>query len=81
LKQAILQSIEEHPVTTGPLRKKVRFNLAPNGSITGAVGTSGSGDAVFDRKVVEGIRRLKRYGKPPKLTGNESLTMTVKPLD
>ena len=28
MKQAILQSIEEHPVTTRPLRTKVRFNLA-----------------------------------------------------
>ena len=27
MKQAILQSIEEHPVTTRPLRTKVRFNL------------------------------------------------------
>ena len=28
MKQAILQSIEEHPVKTRPLRTKVRFNLA-----------------------------------------------------
>lgn len=81
LKQAILQAIESHPLTARPLRTKVQFYLAPNGSISGAVIVSGSGDAVFDQKVIEGFRRLKRYGSPPGLTGTESLTMTINQID
>ena len=81
LKQAILQAIEAHPMTAKPLRTKVQFNLAPNGGLSGAIIISGSGDAVFDRKVIEGLRRLKRYGSPPGLTGAESLTMTINQIE
>jgi TonB family protein len=81
LKQAILQAIEAHPMTAKPLGTKVQFNLAPNGGLFGAIIISGSGDAVFDRKVIEGLRRLKRYGSPPGLTGTESLTMTINQIE
>ena len=81
LKQAILQAIESHPLTARPLKAKVQFYLAPNGSISGATIVSGSGDTVFDQKVIAGFRRLKRYGSPPGLTGTESLTMTINQID
>lgn len=81
LKQAILQAIDPHPLTTRPLKTKVQFYLALNGAISGAVIVSGSGDAAFDQKVIAGFRRLKRYGSPPGLTGTESLTMTINQID
>lgn len=79
--QAILNSVEIHPLGGSPLKTKVQFNLAPTGRISGAHVVSSSGDAAYDRKVVDGFIRLGRFRAPPGFSGTETLTLTIKQSD
>ena len=81
LKQAILDNVESHPLSGSSLKTKVTFILSPTGDVSGAIVVSGSGDAEFDRKVIDGFRRFRRIGNPPGLTRTESLTMTINQID
>lgn len=81
LKQAILKAVKSHPLTGNPLQARVQFNLAATGRISGAVIVARSGDAEFDRKVIDGFGRLGSFRAPPGWTGTESLTMTIKQSD
>jgi TonB family protein len=78
LKQAIVGSIETHPLAGAPLQTKVRFDLSPNGSISGTRILAGSGDAEFDRKVLAGLGKLGRFSPPPGLTKVETLDLTIR---
>ena len=81
LKQAIVNSIEKHALGATPLQTKVRFDLAPSGSITGVKILAGSGDAAFDRKVLAGFKKLGRFRPPPSLTTVETLDLTIRQSD
>ncbi len=77
LRQAILSNVEIHPLMGAPLRTTVQFDLAPTGAISNVRMTTSSGDAEYDRKVVDGLKRLRQFGSPPGLTRTESLTFAV----
>ncbi len=77
LKQAIYHAVESHPVSGEPLQVRVRFYIVPNGGISGAVVVGPSGDAEFDRKVLDGFRRLKSLRAPSGWTETKPLTWTI----
>ncbi len=77
LRQAILNSVEIHPFVGVALKTRVEFSLAPTGRLTGARVTTSSGDPEYDRKVVDAIKRLSQFTKPPGFTSTETLTFTV----
>ena len=81
LVQAVLNSIEIHPLGANPLQTKVQFSLGPTGIISGVHVLASSGDNVYDQKVVEGFNRLARFKAPPGFTKTESLTLTIKQRD
>ncbi len=77
LVQAITSSVELHPSRGAPLQTKVLFDLAPNGRISNVRIVKGSGDSEFDRKVVDGFKRLGGFSPPPGWTGTETIPMTI----
>lgn len=77
LKQEIYHAVESHPVSGEPLQVRVRFYIVPNGGISGAVVVGPSGDAEFDRKVLDGFRRLKSLRAPSGWTETKPLTWTI----
>ena len=81
LVQAVLNSIEIHPLGGNPLQTKVQFSLGPTGIISGVRVLASSGDSVYDQKVVEGFNRLARFKAPPGFTKTESLILTIKQRD
>lgn len=81
LVQAVLNSIEIHPLGVNPLQTKVQFNLGPTGVISSVRVLASSGDSVYDQKVVEGFNRLARFKAPPGFTKTESLILTIKQRD
>ncbi len=81
LVQAVLNSIEIHPLGGNPLQTKVQFNLGPTGVISSVRVLDSSGDRVYDQKVVEGFNRLARFKAPPGFTKTESLILTIKQRD
>lgn len=81
LVQAVLNSIEIHPLGANPLQTKVQFNLGPTGVISSVRVLASSGDSVYDQKVVEGFNRLARFKAPPGFTKTESLILTIKQRD
>lgn len=64
LKRAIAQNQEPHPVGSRKLETKIAFFLAATGYLTDVEILESSGDAAFDRKVVEAVRKLRRYKAP-----------------
>ena len=81
LVQAVLNSIEIHPLGANPLQTKVQFNLGPTGIISSVRVLASSGDSVYDQKVIDGFNRLARFKAPPGFTKTESLILTIKQRD
>lgn len=81
LVQAVLNSIEIHPLKANPLQTKVQFVLGPTGIISGVRVLASSGDRVYDQKVIDGFNRLARFEAPPGFTKAESLILTIKQRD
>ena len=81
LVQAVLNSIEIHPLEANPLQTKVQFSLGPTGIISGVHVLASSGDSIYDQKVVEGFNRLARFKPPPGFNKTESLILTIKQRD
>jgi len=77
LKQAIYHAVESHPVGGEPLKVRVSFYIVPNGRVSGAVVVGPSGDVEFDRKVLDGFRRLKSLRAPSGWTETKPLTWTI----
>lgn len=65
-KVALKRAIESHPQAANQLSVRIECDIAANGRVTNVRIVQGSGDPVFDRKVVEAYRRVGIFQPPPK---------------
>lgn len=65
LQQTVRDNIETHTLGARPLEATVSFNLSANGSITNVKITRSSGDAVYDSKVLAGVKRVRFFKATP----------------
>lgn len=63
--QAIQRAMEKHPVSGKELRVRLRCDFSASGIVSNVVILEGSGDSVFDRKVLAAFKRVRFFDNPP----------------
>lgn len=65
-KSALKRNVADHPIRGAKLSALVSCDIAANGRVTNVRIIRSSGDAVFDRKILDGYSRIANFNAPPK---------------
>lgn len=74
---ALRRAVERHPISGAPLRVTVRCDISGGGHVSNVSIVSGSGDAVFDRKVVAAFRKIRIFDAPPDNIGFNGISFEL----
>ncbi|MDQ8203281.1 TonB family protein [Pelagicoccus sp. SDUM812003] len=76
LRAALKRMVERHPIPGTPLRAVVSCDISGGGHISDVKLVRGSGDPVYDRKVMESFRKLRIFDAPPDNVGYSDVPFT-----